>query len=109
MLPVAFSALCLAAGAGAAALQPRDNFVCHHFLDQCTTGHSTIDAKGDDIHFVLSTNCTSAAGKQVESFLELNDCLGNEWGTLVSGGKYVYSLWILLFERENKFAREEKK
>lgn len=88
MLPVTLSAFFLAAGASAAALQPRaSDFVCHHFFDQCVP-NLTIDIGGDDVSYHMRARCRDASGTlQPTTEIDMNECLGNQWGKLVSGGK----------------------
>ncbi|KAJ6787188.1 hypothetical protein PWT90_05576 [Aphanocladium album] len=88
MLPVIISTLFLAAGATCVAIESRDEFKCRAWADHCDS-QTSVEAVNDDIHWMFTAHCNDKAGKLVTSTIELNDCLGNNNGQLVTGEKYV--------------------
>lgn len=78
------TALFLAAAAAGAALESRVHH-CEGFDDVCGPWTLTID-KGNH-SWMMGMNCTNNAGKQQWSEINLNECIGNNFGQLVSGDK----------------------
>lgn len=82
MFVSALFTLAVASTAAAAALEQRGT--CTGFDDHCGPWNMTID--GHDWH--MSMYCKDSKGTDVYNKIDLNECIGNAWGQLVSGGKY---------------------
>ncbi|KAJ6787187.1 hypothetical protein PWT90_05575 [Aphanocladium album] len=79
------STLATAAVAAAATLQERKQ--CFGFDDHCGPWNMTVDGRD----YKMSMNCPNDKGEQVWSEIDLNECLGNSWGKLVSGAGFKYT------------------
>ncbi|KAJ3494452.1 hypothetical protein NLG97_g4067 [Lecanicillium saksenae] len=73
------STLAMASAAAGASLQARH--YCSGFDDSCGPWNLTVDGNS----WTMGMNCTNISGGQTYSEINLDHCLGNSFGKLVSG------------------------